>query len=131
YYRLETAMGTAIVMDAPPPNEDCRPFVHVTGLLQASGVPVPAILAENLEEGFLLLSDLGRQTYYQAVQAGVSDARLQTLYRSALKALVRVQQAPVTSLPVFDAQRLAQELTVFPEWYAHRHCQVALDTTEQ
>ena len=131
YYRLQAGSGTAIVMDAPPPNEDCRPFVHVTGLLQAAGSNVPAILAQNTEEGFLLLSDLGDTTYYQAIQAGMDDGQLQMRYRQAIKALVRLQQAPVTGLPVFDAGRLAQELTVFPEWYAQRHCQLELSDAEQ
>ncbi|MDS1142564.1 phosphotransferase [Pusillimonas sp. SM2304] len=131
YYRLQTASGTAIAMDAPPATEDCRPFVHVTGLLQSVGLNVPAILAQNLDDGFLLLSDLGQQTYYQAIQAGTDDVRLQTLYRNAIKALVRLQQAPAASLPAFDAPRLSQELTVFPEWYAQRHCQAALDDTER
>src|SRR3546814_18640238 len=62
YYRLQSSAGTAIVMDAPPEHEDCRPFLHVTGLLQQAGLNVPAILAQNTQEGFLLLSDLGRQT---------------------------------------------------------------------
>jgi len=131
YYRLQTPTGTAIVMDAPPSHEDCRPFVHVTGLLQQAGLHVPAILAQNLEEGFLLLSDLGTQTYYQAIQAGLPDDRLQAIYRDALNALVRMQQAPTTGLPLYDAARLQQELTVFPEWYAERHCGATLDVTDQ
>jgi aminoglycoside/choline kinase family phosphotransferase len=130
YYRLQTPTGTAIVMDAPPDHEDCRPFVHVTGLLQQAGIHVPAILAQNLEEGFLLLSDLGPQTYYQAIQSGLADDALQTIYRDAITALVRMQQAPVTGLPLYDAARLQQELTVFPEWYAQRHCGVELDSAD-
>ncbi|AEC18580.1 hypothetical protein PT7_0040 [Pusillimonas sp. T7-7] len=130
YYRLQTDAGTAIVMDAPPEQEDCRPFLHVTGLLEHAGINVPAILAQNLADGFLLLSDLGEQTYYQAIQAGLNDTQLQTLYRSAIKALVRMQHAATTALPAYDSERLAQELTVFPEWYARRHCQIELNDTE-
>lgn len=130
YFRLQAGSDTAIVMDAPPQQEDCRPFLHVTGLLNQAGVRVPAILAQNLEQGFLLLSDLGEQTYYQAIQAGPDDVQLQTLYRNALKALVQLQQAPTTGLPAYDANRLSQELTVFPEWYAQRHCQMALSQAE-
>lgn len=131
YYRLQSSGGTAIVMDAPPDHEDCGPFLHVTGLLQQAGLNVPAILAQNVREGFLLLSDLGEQTYYQAIQSGLDDARLQEIYRAALTALVRLQSAPTTGLPAYDAQRLGQELTVFPEWYAQKHCQVALNESEQ
>lgn len=131
YYRLQTSAGTAIVMDAPPDHEDCRPFVHVTGLLQQAGIHVPAILAQNLDEGFLLLSDLGTQTYYQAIQSGLDDDTLQTIYRDAIAALVRMQHAPTTGLPLYDAARLQQELTVFPEWYANRHCAVELDAADK
>src|SRR5690606_40068663 len=80
YFRLQAGAGTAIVMDAPPQQEDCRPFLHVTGLLDQAGVKVPAVLAQNLDEGFLLLSDLGEKTYYQAIQSGPDDVQLQTLY---------------------------------------------------
>lgn len=130
YYRLQTSTGTAIVMDAPPPQEDCRPFVHVTALLAQAGLTVPAILAQDLQQGFLLLSDLGEQTYYQAIQAGVDDIRLQKLYRDTIAALVRMQHADTSGLPAYDAQRLEQELAVFPEWYAQRHCQAALTESE-
>ncbi|WP_412034104.1 aminoglycoside phosphotransferase family protein [Pollutimonas sp. M17] len=131
YYRLQSSSGTAIVMDAPPEHEDCGPFLHVTGLLRQAGLNVPAIFAQDVQQGFLLLSDLGEQTYYQAIQSGLDDARLQEIYRAALSALVRLQGASVTGLPAYDAQRLVQELSVFPEWYAHTHCQARLDESEQ
>ncbi|TEA69953.1 aminoglycoside phosphotransferase [Pollutimonas harenae] len=131
YYRLQTTTGTVVAMDAPPEHEDCRPFLHVTGLLEQAGLRVPTILAQNLPDGFLLLSDLGEQTYYQIIQAGLDDTQLQTLYRSAIKALVRMQHAPTTALPIYDTDRLTQELTVFPEWYAQRHCQIELNDAER
>src|SRR3546814_17055817 len=118
-------------LDAPPEHEDCRPFLHVTGLLQQAGLNVPAILAQNTQEVFLLLSDLGRQTYYQAIQAGLDDDSLQKIYRDALAALVRLQTAPTTGLPAYDAQRLSQAQTVFPECYSGKHCHASLSETEQ
>ncbi len=127
YYRINAGSGTAIVMDAPPPHEDCGPFLHVTDLLQQGGLNVPTILAQDIKQGFLLLSDLGELTYYQAIQAGLSDSQLQSLYRHAITALVQMQHAPTTGLPVYDSDRLLQELTVFPEWYAAQHCQSPLD----
>lgn len=130
YFRLQGGLQTLIVMDAPPAQEDCRPFLHVTGLLEQGGLRVPAIRAHNLDQGFLLMSDLGEQTYYQAIQAGMDDARLQKLYRSAIGALVRMQQAPAAGLPVYDGARLAAELGVFSEWYAQRHCNVQLSDAE-
>jgi aminoglycoside/choline kinase family phosphotransferase len=130
YYRLQSGTQTVIAMDAPPEHEDCRPFLSVGRLLADAGLNVPSILAQNLEAGFLLLSDLGEQTFYQAIQAGLDDRRLQALYRGALVALVRMQAIPCASLPAYDADRLLQELSVFPEWYARIHCQAQLSDTE-
>jgi aminoglycoside/choline kinase family phosphotransferase len=126
YFRLEAARGTVIVMDAPPPHEDVRPFLHAGSLLREAGLNVPAVLAEAPDQGLLLLSDLGNATYYQGIQAGLDDARLQTLYREALAALVRMQQASIAGLPPYDPARLAAELELFPEWYVQRHHGVAL-----
>ncbi|NYT64663.1 phosphotransferase [Alcaligenaceae bacterium] len=128
YYRIDTSSGTAIVMDAPPPHEDCGPFLHVTSLLQQGGLNVPEILAQDTKQGFLLLSDLGELSYYQAIQVGLSDSQLQLLYRNAITALVAMQQhAPSTGLPPYDSTRLLEELAVFPEWYAAHHCQSPLN----
>ncbi len=131
YFRLRAGPGTAIVMDAPPSHEDCRPFVHVTRLLHDVALNVPRVLAQNLDDGFLLLSDLGRDTFYHAIGEGLDDARLQSMYRGALGALVRMQQASTTGLAAFDARRLLDELSVFPEWYARTHCQAELTAVEQ
>jgi aminoglycoside/choline kinase family phosphotransferase len=131
YFRLQRGDKTVIVMDAPPTQEDCRPFLHVTGLLARAGLRVPAILAQDLDQGFLLMSDLGNQTYYEAIQAGMDDVPLQKLYRSAIGALVDLQQADVTGLAPYDVTRLLNELNVLPDWYARHHCQVELDETER
>ncbi|WP_144636316.1 aminoglycoside phosphotransferase family protein [Bordetella genomosp. 13] len=130
YFRLDAGDGTAIVMDAPPPHEDVRPFLHAGGLLRDAGLNVPAVLAQAPEHGLLLLSDLGNDTYYQRIQAGLDDGRLQALYRQALAALVRMQQAAVTGLPAYDGARLAAELELFPEWYVGRHHGATLDDKE-
>mgnify|MGYP002041551257 CR=1 FL=1 len=119
YFRLDAAGRTLIVMDAPPQHEDCRPFLHVGQLLRDAGLNVPAVLAQDLDQGLLLLSDLGEQTYYQRIQEGLDDARLQSLYRDALAALVRLQQSATTGLATYDTSRLADELKLFPEWYVH------------
>lgn len=126
YFRVDAAGRTLIVMDAPPGREDCRPFVHVAELLTRTGLNVPRIVASDLEQGLLLLTDLGPDTYYQRVVAGLADDVLQRLYRDALAALVRMQTAPVQGLPAYDAARLAAELELFPQWYAERHCGVTL-----
>jgi hypothetical protein len=114
-------------MDAPPGKEDCRPFVRVARLLAAAGVHAPAILAEDLAQGFLLLSDLGTRTYLAALDATTADA----LYGDALDALVRWQQATREGeLPPYDEALLARELALFPDWYVAKHLGRAL-TPEQ
>ncbi|OZI47778.1 aminoglycoside phosphotransferase [Bordetella genomosp. 5] len=127
YFRLQAAAGTLVVMDAPPPHEDVRPFVHVDGLLLEAGLNVPRILAQDAGQGFLLLTDLGRDTYYHRIQAGIDDRQLQALYRDALAALVKLQQAATTGLATYDTARLRDELTLFPQWYVGVHHGVTLD----
>src|SRR5512135_1000249 len=90
YFRATFADGTTkVVMDAPPQHEDCRPFLHVGGLFEQAGAHVPHVYAQDLEQGFLLLADLGNTTYLQALDAG--DA--QQLYGAATDALIRIQLA--------------------------------------
>jgi len=127
YFRLNAGARTLVVMDAPPPHEDVGPFLHVAGLLRQAGLNVPQVVAQDAPQGLLLLSDLGRDTYYHRIQAGLPDAQLQTLYRDALAALVRMQQARTDGLPAYDRTRLAAELELFPEWYVGRHHGVQLD----
>lgn len=127
YFRLNAGTRTAIVMDAPPPHEDVRPFLHVGDLLRETGLNVPQILAQEPDQGLLLLSDLGHDTYYQHIQTGLTDAALQTLYRDALAALVKMQHARLDGLPTYDAPRLAAELELFPQWYVGKHHGVELD----
>jgi len=129
YFRVrgvDAMQGDLIVMDAPPSHEDCRPFVHVAGLLREAGVNVPAILAQDVTQGFLLLSDLGARNYAQAIRQGLDDVHLQTLYRQAIGTLVKMQQARTDGLPTCDQNRLLQELAVFPEWYVKRYYGIVL-----
>ncbi len=110
--------GSHIVMDAPPENEDCRPFIHVATLLREAGLNAPDVLAEDLRRGFLLLSDLGRQTYLDVINEDNADA----LIRPAIAALVSWQMASRSGvLPPYDEALLRRELALFPDWYCARH----------
>jgi len=123
YFRVEQAGRSLIAMDAPPPHEDCRPYVHVARLLRAAGVNAPEILAEDLERGFLLLTDFGTRTYLDVLD----DANAQALYLDAIDALVRWQLASREGeLPPYDEALLRRELDLFPDWYVARHLGVAL-----
>jgi aminoglycoside/choline kinase family phosphotransferase len=125
---LARGAATLIVMDAPPPRENCRPFVRVAGLLAAAGVHAPQVLAEDLDQGFLLLSDLGTTMYLDALDASSAHA----LYLDAIDALVRWQLATrAGELPPYDEETLRFELDLFPEWYIARHLGRAPSAQEQ
>ena len=119
-----------IVMDAPPMQEDCRPFIRVAALFGAAGVNVPAVIAQDLSQGFLLLSDMGDTTYLAALNANAT--RADQLYRDALGALIRIQSASRPgALPPYDRALLLREMQLLPEWYIAKHKNFALDDTQQ
>lgn len=130
YFRIDTNTVPLIIMDAPPQYEDCGPFIHIAEKLRTVGLNTPKILEQNSSDGFLLLSDLGEQTYYQRLQTEISEAELNRIYRDALSALVTMQKADASDLPVYDRQRLSDELGLFPEWYIQQHHQTQLTETE-
>lgn len=131
YFRIEGRGGSLVIMDAPPPHEDCGPFVRIARQLAAAGLTVPDIFAHDTARGFLLLSDLGRQTYYEAIQAGLAPQDLQRRYRAALRDLARMQQIACDDLPVYDEARLLDELALFPQWYLQTHLGLAPDAGRQ
>ncbi|WP_313285668.1 aminoglycoside phosphotransferase family protein [Stutzerimonas kunmingensis] len=118
YFRWQGGERSLIVMDAPPPQEDCRPFVKVAQMLDQAGVHVPQILASDLERGFLLLTDLGRQTYLDVID----QSNAEQLFEDAVEALLKFQLHPVAQpMPAYDEALLRRELQLFPEWYVQRH----------
>ncbi|MFA5702131.1 MAG: phosphotransferase [Advenella sp.] len=131
YFRVDTNRAPLIIMDAPPQHENCTPFIDIAEKLAKAGLNVPAILEKDLENGWLLLTDLGNDTYYQRIQKGIDDTALQSLYHDALRALVQMQQASVQGLPAYNAQRLRDELSLFTEWYVNQHCQSQLSDDEK
>ncbi|QVM91836.1 phosphotransferase [Pseudomonas entomophila] len=117
YFRWEGAGHSFVIMDAPPPQENCRPFVDIDQLLASAGVNVPVIHGQDLERGFLLLSDLGRQTYLDIIDPDNADA----LFADAIEALLAFQRLPMDApLPSYDVALLRRELELFPEWYVGR-----------
>ena len=123
YFRVSFSDRSLIAMDAPPEHEDCRPFVRIAALMNAAGVHVPEVLAQDLERGFLLLSDLGNTTYLSVLSEDNAD----DLFRDAIDALIRWQLASRTGvLPPYDEALLRRELDLFPDWYIGRHLDVRL-----
>ena len=129
YFRAELADGRSfIAMDAPPDKEDCRAFVHVARLLREAQVNAPQIHAQDLAQGFLLLSDLGRTTYLAALDEANADA----LFRDAIDALVRWQLATrAGELPPYDEALLRRRMALVPEWYLGRPLGLTLSAAPQ
>jgi aminoglycoside/choline kinase family phosphotransferase len=128
YWRATLADARSyIVMDAPPEREDCRPFVRVAGMLHEAGVHAPQVLAQDLAQGFLLLTDLGTRTYLDELNP-TNAARL---FSDATDTLLRWQLAtrPGT-LPPYDEALLRREMNLFPEWYVGRHLQKTLSPSQ-
>ncbi|MEZ5646738.1 MAG: phosphotransferase [Burkholderiaceae bacterium] len=128
YLRIDTTGGDSrIIMDAPPDREDCRPFVHVAGLMQHAGLLVPDILAWDEPNGFMLLTDLGSQTMMEQIDVTDPQAN-QARYLQAVDTLLAWQLASKPGeLPPYDEALLRRELQLFPDWYLGRYRQVAVE----
>ena len=128
YFRVFAGERTFVAMDAPPDREDCRPFLQVAGLLREARLNAPEIHAQDLDQGFLLLTDLGRETYLHVLD----DANADGLFREAIAALVTWQSASREGvLPEFNEKLLRRELDLFPEWYVARHRGYTLSDRER
>lgn len=112
-------------MDAPPENEDCRPFVDIARALFDIGLHVPKIIEEDLEQGFLLLDDLGDRLYLDEL----NEDTVERLYGDAIGALVTLQACGPEhhELPPYDEDLLMQEMELFREWFLNRHLELELN----
>ena len=123
---------TLIAMDAPPPQEDCTPFVHTAEVFAAAGINVPKIIAQDIPNGFLLLSDLGNTTFLSALQAPNGLEVAADLYRDASNALIKLQLASKPEVfPPYDEALLTREMQLFPDWYVAKHLNVSLTDAQQ
>jgi aminoglycoside/choline kinase family phosphotransferase len=131
YFRVHRGGGTQVAMDAPPERESLDAWLRVVRILAATGVHVPDVIAVDTEQGFVLMDDLGRQHYLEALGQG-ADA--EPLYADAVDALVRMQSgdpAEAAELPSYDRELLARELELFPEWFLGRHLSLSPDAGER
>lgn len=135
YFRLDVVpelrakLGdTLIAMDAPPERENVPAFIHVQGLLLEAGVTVPAIVAEDVANGFLLLSDLGSTTYLQRLT--VDNAPF--MYSDAVDALIKFQlHSEPGKLPEYDRAFIERELNLFPEWFIGKHLGITMTDAQK
>jgi N-acetylmuramate 1-kinase len=117
YFRLTDNGRRAVLMDAPPPHEDVRPYIHVAGLLRRHGLSAPEIYAEDRDQGLLLIEDFGDDTYTRLLADGGDEAALYSLAIDTLVALQRAVTAP-PDLPPYDEATLIAEATLLTDWYA-------------
>jgi N-acetylmuramate 1-kinase len=121
YWRVRAGDASWVAMDAPPEHEDCRPWLDVCRRLRKAGLHAPEVLLEDLEQGFLLLEDLGDRIYLPALD----DTRVDRLYADALGALLTMQtRADAAELPAYDENRLRDEMELMPTWFLTRHLRI-------
>lgn len=119
---------TLIAMDAPPPQENCEPFVRVAKLFGEAGMHVPSVIAQDLTQGFLLLSDLGDVTYLSKLNQETASG----LYHDANMALIKLQLASQPNvLPDYDSALLTREMQLFPDWYINKHLNLTLSEKQK
>ncbi len=118
YYRLHRGRESAVVMDAPPPQEDVGPYIAVAAVLRTLGLSAPEVMAEDCARGFLLIEDFGDDTYTRLLAAGADEPALYTLAIDVLTALhARVAAAGPPPLPPYDPPRLLGEAALLVDWY--------------
>ncbi len=132
YFRVRKGASSFIVMDAPPGKEDCLPFIRVAGYLESMGLNAPRIIEADLEQGFLLLTDLGKDQYLDALNG--DDDRVSRLYADAIDALLVMQRsgdAFQSSLPPYDEQLLRFELSLFHDWLCGTHLDISFSDEDE
>jgi N-acetylmuramate 1-kinase len=128
YFRVFLEERTLIAMDAPPGREDSSAYVRIAELFRAAGLNAPQVVAHDLGQGFLLLTDLGTVSYLAALR----DGNVEALFADATTALVRWQASSRDGvLPEYDEALLARELALFPDWYVARHLGVTLTAAQR
>jgi N-acetylmuramate 1-kinase len=138
YFRVRaTSSGgkhSCIVMDAPPDKENVHPFINVASILESAGVNAPRVVSQDLDRGYLLLTDLGNRTYLSALTQLCSLEMADRLYDDALRALLQMQLATardsrIANLPTYDIALLRREMELFPDWFLQRHLGLTINAS--
>jgi aminoglycoside/choline kinase family phosphotransferase len=132
YFRVNRGTESFIAMDAPPPHEDCHPFVQIAGYLERMGLNCPRILGADFENGFVLMTDLGSIRYLDELEK--NQDRATDLYNDAIDALLMLQEkgeAYQQQLPTYDFDFIAFELTIFRDWLCGRHLGIDFSDEEE
>ncbi|HET8711463.1 MAG TPA: phosphotransferase, partial [Spongiibacteraceae bacterium] len=124
YYRLRRDRESLIVMDASAEAASCKPFIRIAQMLAGAGLHVPQIIAAAPERGWIVLSDLGTQTYLDVINGDNADR----LFDAAIDALIAQQKVVCPAdFPQYDAALLRRELELFPDWYLQKHLRIDID----
>jgi len=123
YFRVTLAESSWVVMDAPPEKEDTSPFIKIAQFLDLNQVHVPEIIAQDAEQGFLMLTDLGSTPYLKELNSNTADQ----LYRDAITGIVSMQRCDISELSLahYSEQLLREELDLFPYWFLEQHFNIA------
>lgn len=128
YFRIRNgASKSAMLMDAPPPHEDPRPFLHVARYLLSNAFRAPEIYGEDLSRGLVLIEDFGDDRMREHIDAHPEDER--AIYTRAVDTLVRLASAEVADLPAYDEAAYLRETALLAEWYMPA-MGLAVDTAE-
>lgn len=131
YFRAVTTGGqTFICVDAPPQLEDSAPFVQVSGLLIGAGLVAPDVLHADLEQGFMLLTDLGDRLYLDIIRSG-DEEQVRHVYGFAIDAILKMQRIHAGILPVYDQALLEREMRLFPDWFLSQQLALVLSDDER
>lgn len=128
YFRVLHEGVSYVVMDAPPEKEDSQPFINISRMLFDLGLNVPEVIDENLQQGFLLLSDLGSAPYLDVLD----EETVERLYGDALGALATLQACTPdnAALPAYHRVLLLNEMELSREWLVGKHLGLSLDDTQ-
>lgn len=134
YFRLPLLPGATetalIAVDAPPEKENSRPFVAIARALRAHGVHVPEVLAADFEQGFMLLEDFGDTL----LRPQLTESSVNALYSRAMQTLLHLlacDEVPGYHLPLYDRQRLLDEMSLLRDWFIARHLELKLNTEQE
>lgn len=118
YHRVMAEGRQFIVMDAPPPTEDVRPFIKVDHYLRQCGFSAPAIYAEDVDKGLLLLEDLGDDRFTSLLMQADAAQQEKILYQEAVATLLHLHTQPLPEdFPVYSHEYLMREIGLLVEWY--------------
>ncbi|MCK5725696.1 MAG: phosphotransferase [Thiotrichaceae bacterium] len=127
YFRIHHKNKTLIAMDSPPDKEPVQPFIDICQRILATGAHAPHIYHQNIEQGFLILEDLGSTAYLDKLNKDTVD----NYYQAAMQALIKLQKVNTTGLPHYDTKRLHEEMTLMPEWFLGEHLGITLTIKQQ